>query len=63
MRVGRKPLQNSEHPAWKLAASGDLARELLQLLRIRQLAVQQQVGGFLKAGKLGKLFNGKAAIR
>ena len=62
MRVAREKSQHFRYWPGQLAFAGDLLREFLQLLRVRQLAVEQQIRDLLESGLLGHPMNVVAPI-
>src|SRR5213596_2152290 len=62
MRIARQKPQHFRYRPRQLAFAGDLLREILQLLRVWQLTVEQQVSDLLESGLLSHLMNVVAPI-
>src|SRR6476660_3658743 len=62
MGVAREKSQHFRYRPGQPAFAGDLLREFLQLLRVRQLSIEQQISDLLESGLLGHPMNVVAPI-
>ena len=62
MRVVREKSQHLRYRFGQPAFAGNLLREFLQLLRVRQLSIEQQISDILERGLLSHLMNIVAPI-
>src|SRR4029077_6343021 len=62
MRVAREKSEHVGYRPWQRAFAGNLLCEFLQLLRVRQLSIEQQISDLLESGLFGHPMNVVAPI-